>query len=345
MASTRRLNRPEPWYGEETLHCQDLDVNARSSDTLPMRWARFSWIWLSLVACKAPTSDETDSSGLDSVVEVQAVNVGQWQVNVERPSLTLCNGCDVGLDWSQLTHDLVGNLMDPLEDATQLSLYVFDSNDADALAQEFVSQTLDSSQLTARWNCPVSDSQAQLSDCAFVGHSLIPETYFVDDWAEHWMLLLYGGTPNRLRTLVDLHPTPNEAANQVVLQGQAARLEGQLSWEEAMPLEVGSNTMLDWSALEVDSWGGPIGQSSIDEMRIDRLEEGVSEVAANRDAWNTLSLEHWTAVPFDSSSVDFREWQGATPWTGLDDSGTWVLSAWCSSCPLDLPVWVIPLQP
>ena len=94
------------------------------------------------MACKTPTGDETDSSGLDSVVEVQAVNVGQWQVDVERPSLTLCNGCDVSLDWSQLTHDLVGNPMDPLVDATQLSLYVFDSNDADALAEGLVGQTL-----------------------------------------------------------------------------------------------------------------------------------------------------------------------------------------------------------
>ena len=29
---------------------------------------------------------------------------------------------------------------------------------------------------------------------------------------------------------------------------------------------------------------------------------------------------------------------------GLDDGGTWLLSAWCSSCPLDLPVWVILLR-
>ena len=46
----------------------------------------------------------------------------------------------------------------------------------------------------------------------------------------------------------------------------------------------------------------------------DRLEEGVLEVVVNRDAWNTASPEHWTAEPFDSSSVDLSEWQGATPW-------------------------------
>ena len=284
---------------------------------------------------------------LEESVDVHPVNIGQWQVDVNRPSLTLCNGCDVGFDWSQLTHDLVGNQMDPTVDATQLSLYVFDSNDADALAQGLVGQTLDPTQLTARWNCSIADSQAQLSDCAFVGHSLIPETYFVDDWAEHWVLLLYGGSPNRLRSLVDLHPTPKEEANQVFLQGQAARLEGQLSWAEAMPLNVNlsSNPILDWSALALDSWGAPIGQSFIDVLRIDRLEDGVMQIGASRDALDGLSQAHWTTEAIEASSVDLIQWQRASPWTGIDDGGNWVLSAWCSSCPVDLPLWVVPIQP
>ena len=95
----------------------------------------------------------------------------------------------------------------------------------------------------------MADSQAQLSECAFVGHSLIPETYFVDDWAEHWMLLVWGN-PESIAYVGRFAPDPNEAANQVVLQGQAARLEGQLSWADATALDVGSNAMLDWSALE-----------------------------------------------------------------------------------------------
>ena len=158
-------------------------------------------LWSTAVAastgCHPNDGDATDSSSINEHFEIDSSHLGEWNVSVELPSLSLCSGCDLTIDWSELTTDLVGDTIDPNEDATHLSLYVFDSGAQAELVEGLVAQTLDQSQMMARWACPTSNSQALLSDCAFVGHSLNPEEYFVEDWGL-WLLLLHGGSPSRL---------------------------------------------------------------------------------------------------------------------------------------------------
>jgi hypothetical protein len=290
-------------------------------------------------------NSQTGDSGLEQEAGCEhcylsEANIPTWDITVSVPTYELCDGCDLSMDWSGLSTDLLGQSITPSDDIETVTLYVFEPSPTEDLLDGLVSNTLDQSLLVARWTCDSAKNRSSLSDCAFVGHPLVPSEYFIEGWGQ-WLLLLNGGSPSRLRTMVFMNPTPSSVQAELELVGQSSVIEGGMDGSAAQPIRMKEDVELivDWSELSKDSWGATLRPSVLDVLQLDRLEVSASEAAGQILSLDSLSQERWSGDVLGSTQASLASLQGPRPFPGIEPESTWFLTAWCSTCDLELPVF------
>ncbi len=255
-------------------------------------------------------------------------------------------GQDTMLDWSALEHDMFGRVVDPVDDIDGVTLYRFDGIDQDALLDGFGNDALQQSWVTAFWTCAPVDARCGLSTFDLVGHPFIPAADFVADTGP-WLLVLTSAGNGGVRSLALIEPRDDVTAGRVEVGDQTAVATLDIDLDAArLVVPVATPTLsLDWSALTVNGWGHTLEHQRLDLLRLDRLELAADQLASAIPGLDAHATDSWTADIAGLQALAFSDLQGDNAFAGIDADGTWLVTAWCTTCSLDLPRLAVLLAP
>jgi hypothetical protein len=254
----------------------------------------------------------------------------------------LASGEDADLRWDTLSEDLVGRPVQSCAQVDVVKLYRFEGVSKDALLDALAQDRLPADPVVI-WSCQPVDCGCALSDFSFVGHPMFPSSHFVDD-GSLWMLTLAADSPARRVGMALLSPTSGDTTSEVSVTDQTS----QISVTAELPVlsvSADAGLGLDWSALTVDGWGNPLEAHSLDAFALDRVAAGPDVVEQQLLSLSSISAERWTLSGAGGAAIQLSEMAGERPFPGVDASSSWVFTAWCSTCVLDLPRIAVLLTP
>lgn len=281
-----------------------------------------------------------DTGTLSTVVDIVDGENVVLDVSLEVELTRLTSGADAALGWASLTEDVLGRPLTACEQVDTVRLYRFDGVSERALL-DGLSQDRLSADPSAIWSCEPTACGCQLSDFSFVGHPMFPSSHFVDD-GSLWMLVLAESSPARRVGLALLAPDADVVADVVDVSDRSTQLQARAKLTVLAAGE-GAALRVDWSQLTVDGWGNPLDHQQLDTFTLDRVEADARDVELLSLA--AASSERWTLAKAGATSVVLSEMVGERLFPGVDGDSSWVFTAGCSTCSLDLPRVAVLLAP
>ena len=281
---------------------------------------------LCLVAgCIDPVEDE---DGCDPCALLDAHNYS-WAPELVAPVFAATAGQDLWIDWSELSHDLLGHPIknDRIDHAT---LAVFDGMAPQQVLEALAEDRLEQASLRIGLFCDPEGPGCHLSDFNLLGNGLDIQQYF-QPGQDAWMVAPdIAGEPGAVG-LVFLEPSGIVEVGEVQLHDGDSRLEAEVDLHSLLPLRVDlvAAPVVTWEEVTVDALGNEIAASRFDRLELARYDLGLGELEARFLDLELMEASRWSADVGGQSSYDL----GLLPdFDGFTEGGTWLLALRCSSC-------------
>lgn len=240
---------------------------------------------------------------------------------------------DLLLDWSALDTDVQGHAVDPDTGVTQVTLVVFKGLSYDEVLDGLVHDQLDQTKVNAYFLCTPTDSTCLLSDFGLGASKPGVDQYFVED-SGTWLFVLTGGDDNGSRSLQFAEPRDDSTNTDLTWDNQTASLSIDVDLHDSAPigLPAGQTVTLDWSGLTEDGIGEALTIDKLDLLQVAHYDLSTTELEEQFFDLKTLASETWSLDISGVNSADLSQMEGDVPFAGIDDSGTWMLALWCTTC-------------
>ncbi len=259
---------------------------------------------------------------------------------------------DILVDWSGLSVDMVGHDLDPSVDILTLELVLFRYLTQEQVEQGLEDDDLNQSDVALFASTETNGStSAYLSELNVLAYSFDPETYLQQDYGT-WLLLLtddldYGvGT----RMALFLEPVVAESNTRVEVGNDSMVLDVEAIITDLEKVELPQDepeVTVDWTALEYDSRGNDLVMSDIDQLTVAHFANlTLEEIQASFLDIELLADQMWSAGIESGSSLRLSALgNDSGSFTGVDSSGTWLLSLNCTTCSNPAPLFLTVLEP
>jgi hypothetical protein len=269
---------------------------------------------------------------------------------LEIDAIALKELSDPVFDWSELTTDLQGHSLDPVDDVDSASVVVFRDLSEEDVEWGLSTNTLDQSSVALFVSLEIgSSTQAQLSDFTLFGNDVDVEQYFEEGYGT-WLLTLNTGTEPGVGTRIAAFISPSAEAEDErldLVDGTAsltvdASLTGLTG--PAIPAQ-DPEVIIDWSKVLTDGQGGEFQPGSIDLVTIGRYDDmSAEELEADFLDLELLADEQWELHLYGTEAAlgELSNETGNFP--GVEPDSTWVLALRCSLCTNPAPPFLTLLE-
>ncbi len=296
---------------------------------------------LLLLACQACAGHET-------LLLEDANNYG-FASELDLRSYELAAPGDPSIDWSALSADLQGHALDPVQDVLTLAVIVLAGLSEEEVEVGLARDSLLQSEVTLYVSGqPGSVTSMALSELTVMGNDIDVESYFVEG-SGSWLVALSDsevpGIGNRMAAF--LRPSAASEEQRAELQDDSASLQLEVDLQSLVPAPAPADEpslTLDWAALSQDGQGQP-WTGKADQLLLARFDASLAELEAGFMDLELLADPLWTLDFGGGSSADLSQLADTSPpFTGIDDSGTWLLALICSGCTNPAPLFLTVLE-
>lgn len=247
-------------------------------------------------------------------------------------------GADITIDWLLLTDDILGHTVDPTTDIDQVMLVNFPRLEPEEVLDGLANDSLDQAEVGGYFTNEPESASCQLAQFGLLGAIPHVEEYFLED-SGTWLFALKTDGVTGVRSLVFGNPVTDHDNVLISIGNDTAKLnfEVDLTSANAVGIPAGTTPVLDWSGLSVDGVGSAIELEKIDLLQVARYDLSLSEMEDGFFDLPTLAAETWSLDVEGVTSASLADLAGDTPFVGIDDSGTWELALWCTTCQNPVP--------
>lgn len=266
---------------------------------------------------------------------------------------------DLTFDWSRVNKDIIYHSVDPLADIDMVSLIVWKLTPADlaaklnadslqqqdfeAIATVYTNNMLSSTSLFdfTEFNEPVpQDTLLSYLDPAQID----PMTH------AYTVMAVTGTTPGKGTRMVEsFHVDPSSTNTQVSLASDSASLSYEVDLTSLQSVQVPAgeaNISIDWSGMQNNALGRPFEPTYVTQvmvakysMSLDDLQKNFLDLELIADTMYQGQVTSGASFPLSATKTDKNE-----PFTGIDDSGTWLLALSCGTCTNPAPWFITVLK-
>lgn len=294
---------------------------------------------LALTACQMVDHESCSSCILDDK------NNFSYTSNLSIKSVSLRSRSDAMIRWDEITRSIQGEKIDPLMDINEVRLIAFRDLSPDEIEHSLAHDDLVQSDVSAYVTCAPIDASCALSDFGMFGTTIDIQQYFQEGYGT-WLLTLDKKSESTA-TMVFLEALDNSDTSDVYIKDNTSILDVEVQLDLLIPLAVLSATpdiTVDWSKLVRDGIGDSLDQSTIDEAWVASFSETPEELAADIFSLEERAQQTWTLDISGYQSVNLQDLRGDSPFSGVDDKGTWLLGLRCNTCTNPAPRFLTLLQ-
>ncbi len=273
---------------------------------------------LDFASCSACSLIDPQNYGLDSEISAET-----WKL----PAKT-----DVSVDWSELTLDMSGQSMVP-EDVDRVVLVAFKDLTPAQIADGLAHDTLSQSDAALFMLCqPDGTNRCALSDFSILGSTLDIEEVFLADTGT-WLVALTTQGQLGSRSMTFLQASTHADDELAVVENGSASLDIDVDLHSLQPLwlQEGVVPTVEWEALTRDGLGNTMQLSTLDELVVIQSPFTVKEAELRVLELESAAVQSWS-LDIEGRDADLADLVGDTPFTGVDEVGTWWLGLRCSTC-------------
>ena len=305
---------------------------------------------LALVACPCGTSCSGCSGWGDPCKDDTGIVLADehnyaLDVSMELEVLTAAPWTDLEVCWDDLSADLHGEELHPLEEVVEVEVVRFDDLSAEEVLDKLVGCGLRQADVSGHVNADIgvpSDGCIRLSELDFLGTSMDP-TEEMDPDASYLLIFYARGA---LAWLALLELDEDSAVTELHLDPDAGAVlaDADLVDTTPIPFVPSCSSWVDWTGLQAGAGTCELKLSDIERLRLGRFDIGRAELEEAFPSLEQQALELWEAdvdgLPgFDL--VDLPASDLGQAFEHLDPSYTWVLALDCDSCSTSLaPVFL-----
>lgn len=246
---------------------------------------------------------------------------------------TLLSKADVRISWPDLTTDLLGQPLEPVE-IDLVTLIVFPELTPDEAAVALGEDTATQALVGLYQVCEPTDFACRLSEFGLLGSHPGIDQYF-EEGTGSWLLALGQQGAANARAMVFLQASDAATDTEVVVTDDSYHLTAEVDLGSLTPVRVpqGTRPILDWSGLTRDGFGHDMEIRTIDTLEVARYDESVAQLEEQFLDIEQLADERWSADVSGNVSYDLADLtDGDLAFPGFDADGTWVIALRCSSC-------------
>lgn len=290
------------------------------------------------------TADTGDTAAPAGRILVDAAHNYTWTATLTPTLQVAASGAEAWVDWTGLTHDLLGRELDPTEDVREVMLGRVLHHDAASLAEALVMGTLVQEDVEAVYTVVADPSaKAPLSAFRYVGMPLNPADDFVEGDALWVLAAIPGGRPG-VHTLGFVEPRVDAPVTDLVLDDTTATFAFDATLAPPLVAPAVGPWSLDWSALGVGATGRPLEETPLDTLWLGRF-DGLDAAALEAQLLvaESLATEVWSLRISGADHVDdlaaLVDKDGA-PFPGFEADALYGLVLRCTTCIAPAPPFV-----
>ena len=303
-----------------------------------------------LMACAEPAAPDTGAGARGPVgcTDCALADANGFRYRAALSAAVQPGAADAGgpvVTWEALAHDLHGHRRGVDFEVDQALLLVFLELTPDEILERLSQDRLEQADVSLTASCVPTDDRCPLADFRVLGRDIDVESYYAEGMGT-WLVLLRSYDEPGAVSLVFLPPSDG-GAREIVLDDDTAQLDVDVDLLSLEPVVVaaGPDLTMRWSGLTQDGLGGPLALHGIDALVVARytspladLEDGVFDLERRAASLWSMPVAGLTAAPLSAL-------QGAEPFEGVDDDGTYVLWLGCTACANPAPKFVTWLTP
>ena len=257
---------------------------------------------------------------------------------------------DLTVDWSQITHDLQGHEMDPVADIDNVAMVIFRYLSQDEVEQKLSDNTLVQSDIGLYVSVETGDeTSAIVSDFTLLGNEIGPHQFLEEDQGTYLMYLQKGNVVG-VGVMMSQFFVPTASSSETTLNfsNDSTILDYQVFLEDLDPLTIneGSDVEVDWSTLITNGLGQDFESADVDQVMLayyadttlSQLESEFLDIELLADEIFFLDIGNETSINLSDAESEMG------PFTGIDDSGMWLLALRCGSCANPAPLFLTTLE-
>ena len=251
---------------------------------------------------------------------------------------------DLQYDWSGVTQDIQCHDLNPTT-ITKSALTRFQNLSVEEVIDKINNDTLLQSDLTNYVDLDNTGlTDAMVSTFTYFGTPVdVPE--FIVVGGGTYMAFVQTGDEIGvgIRSLTFIVPTEGETNVDVVLPNPCGTLDYTVELEEMTPVPVPAEGpwMVDWSGLTADGQGDILEVGNINQLMIAHYaDETLATLETQFLDIELIAEAIWTMPVSNVTEADLSQLTGATAFPGFDDSGLWIISLQCTSCPNPAPLFL-----
>jgi hypothetical protein len=313
----------------------------------------------------ADPSISTDEDG-NLVVIANATQNYRFSSTLEAVTVPVGSLGDIVFDWSDITVDMLGREFDPLTSVDMMEVMLWRLS-KEALLGGINSDDLHTSDLMALGYIDTQNAMrsGNFFEVSSPGGSPQPEevlleyvdtTLFPQDRHTYIVMVAEGSVYGRgTKMLAFFEPTPDETNTEVRLDNDSATLTYtvDITSSQPIPLPAGNpDVVLDWIdedlALGTNAMGAEWTPNRItdvmithyESMTLEELEADFLDLELNAD-------EIWTVFLSAGQSVNLSllENENGERFSGIDETGVWIVALICGACMNPAPWFLAVLHP
>ncbi len=267
---------------------------------------------------------------------------------------------ELSFDWSAVMRDFSKHTVDPLADIDMVSLIVWKLTPAelatklneDTLQQrdfEAISMVYTNNARSSAKLFEFTEFMQPIDQATLLGY--LDPTKIDQSTHAYTVMAMTGTTPGKGTRMIESFRLDDTSTNtQIALSSDSASLQFQVDLKSLQPVQVPTgrgDITIDWSQIKKNSHGADFDPTYITQVLVGKYSQSVAELQDRFLDLDMIADQLYQGAVSSGSSFHLSSTMTKTgvPFTGIDDSGTWLVALECGTCTNPAPWFITVLQP
>jgi hypothetical protein len=248
----------------------------------------------------------------------------------------------ITIDWSELSNNLYGDLIQASVDIDTAELLAFPQLTVEEVADGLANDSLVQSDLGLYVTCSPKDAACDTDGFAILGSTIDVPAYF-SEGSGTWLVALTHADVAGAVSLVALRPEEASKQTVVTFESNSSSMTITVDLDDQSVVHVpAGDAVIDWSECTVDGLGASLRLGSLDTVQIARFSSNLEALSDDFVHLVGLADEIWEMNIEGSTEISLSEFWGDSPPVASDD--IWLMAWRCSVCDSPVPRLLVVLE-
>jgi hypothetical protein len=306
-------------------------------------------------ACEARGNDSTGNL----LVKANAANDYAFSSTLSIDVTPVASRTELSFDWSAVNKDFIGHPVQNPGDIDMVTLLLWSLSQSQ-LEEKLNDDALAQSDLVAIAMLYTNKTKTSggLFDFTSFGQAIeqnalltyLDATQYDPATHSYTVMAVSGTTAGKgTRMMRGIKPDPSVTNTKVTIDAQSTKLKYTADLQSLRPTRIPAATArvaIDWTDMKVNAMGNEFLPAQIDEVRVGRYDESVTDLEARFLDLDLLAEDMFKATFTSGTSLPLSSLMNSAgqTFTGIDDESTWVVALVCGRCANPAPWYLAVLK-